>query len=193
MSGEVIARLERALADVDAALYRVAQENFAGWLTDRVKEWSVHRAALSRDLLVAELGADRALRNAGVQVVTASHEHEPKGAASSWVAEAADAELGITSALGIAAETGTMLLPPHEVEERAVSLLPVRHLCVLREGQVVEDVAALFRLWGERGPVRGNAVLVTGPSRTADIEKELVLGVHGPQAVDVVLVAPQED
>jgi len=54
--------------------------------------------------------------------------------------------------------------------------------------QVVPDISALMKRWQEVGDTGGNAVFVTGPSRTADIEKELVLGIHGPQTVDVILL-----
>jgi len=104
------------------------------------------------------------------------------------IADAADADLGVTAAaLGIAA-TGSLVQASAPSGGRVASLLPTAHLCILRERQLVATTRdALTRIGADHES--SNVVFITGPSRSADIEQLLVTGVHGPTAVDIVLVA----
>ncbi len=90
-----------------------------------------------------------------------------------------------TAAVGIA-ESGTVVLDHGAGQgRRVITLLPDLHVCVVRESQVVPDVAdALDRL----DPVRPQT-WISGPSATSDIELSRVEGVHGPRRLHVVLVA----
>lgn len=103
-------------------------------------------------------------------------------------AAAAEADLGVTgAALGIAA-TGSLVQASAPSGGRVASLLPRAHLCVVRERQLVPNTRdALVRIGADHAS--SNVVFITGPSRSADIEQLLVTGVHGPTAVDIVLVA----
>jgi L-lactate dehydrogenase complex protein LldG len=70
---------------------------------------------------------------------------------------------------------------------RGSALVAPLHVCVVRADQVVDGLADLFRVL--RGLAPGSMVaLQTGPSRSADIEKVLVIGAHGPRVVEIVLV-----
>ena len=76
---------------------------------------------------------------------------------------------------------------------RAASLLPPTHVAIVDQRRLVPDLASGLRQVWRRGLVESCITLVTGPSRTADIEKKIVLGVHGPCALHVVMVEPPED
>ncbi len=99
----------------------------------------------------------------------------------------ARADLGITSAHAIIEESGTIVVRAKRGWERATSLLPPVHLVILGPGKVVPSVRhlpSLLRSFHEISEKLPSAVhLITGPSRTADIEFNLVLGVHGPRKV----------
>lgn len=101
------------------------------------------------------------------------------------VKEAGDTLVGVTSCLALVAETGSILLAHGGGNERVASLLPDIHIVLAHPDQVVasceEAMAIRDRL---DSPA---ATLVTGPSRTADIEKILILGMHGPRRLILVL------
>ena len=101
------------------------------------------------------------------------------------------ADIGLSSAQAAIAETGTLVLESSAERHRLVSLVPPVHVAVLRIGAIAPDLgAALAAL--DRGQGQARAVtLITGPSRTADIELELVVGVHGPRALHVVVIEEQ--
>ena len=89
------------------------------------------------------------------------------------------------------AETGTLMLPAAADRPTTLNLLPDNAIVVLRSSRVVgpyEDAWDLLRAqWGE-GVMPRNVMLVTGPSRSADIEQTLELGAHGPRRLHIVLV-----
>ena len=91
-----------------------------------------------------------------------------------------------TCALAIA-ETGTLVLRHADDEpRRAVSLIPDYHLCIVFASQVVQTVPEAMRLMATMGNVP--LTTVSGPSATSDIEMTRIKGVHGPRALDLVLV-----
>jgi len=97
--------------------------------------------------------------------------------------------VGITGAfLGIA-ETGTLMLLSGPDTAATVSLLPQTHIAVLERSRIVATLEdAWDRLRIERGVLPRAVNLVSGPSRTADIEQTVTLGAHGPYRVLIVLV-----
>jgi L-lactate dehydrogenase complex protein LldG len=94
----------------------------------------------------------------------------------------------VSGAAALVAETGSVLLAADRTPVRSATVLARRHVVVAREADLVPDLAAALE---RHPPVAGASWsgFVTGPSRTADIEKRLVLGVHGPLALDVLLLA----
>ncbi|MFC7228658.1 LUD domain-containing protein [Salinirubellus salinus] len=103
-------------------------------------------------------------------------------------AELDEAVTGVTAAAFAVADYGSIALRATPDGTEPVSLFPDRHVAVLREADVLPDMAAAFDRLGETfRATYGSAILATGPSATADMG-ELVKGAHGPKAVDVVVV-----
>jgi L-lactate dehydrogenase complex protein LldG len=104
-------------------------------------------------------------------------------------ADQARAELGVTGCHGAIAETGTIAVLSGAGTPRAASLLPPTHLCIVRTADLYPSIAAFFA--AQSAAIAGAAccTFITGPSRTADIELTLTLGVHGPGEV-IVVVGP---
>ena len=98
-----------------------------------------------------------------------------------------DAEVGITLAeLGIA-ETGSVVLQSGGARRRLVGLAPPVHIVILPKDRIVADLLDWARWW-ESQPPQAHQTIITGPSKTADIELTLVAGMHAPGVVHVVLV-----
>lgn len=93
---------------------------------------------------------------------------------------------GVSQATYGLADTGSVVLMASPEEPRARSLLPDAHVSILREEHVLPGLDALFENLG--GELPSGLAIVTGPSRSADIEQRLTIGVHGPGEVHVVLV-----
>ncbi len=100
-----------------------------------------------------------------------------------------EAELGVTGCECLVAQTGSVIVSARAAGGRALSVLPPVHLVWARREQVVPDLAAALTLLRRRydGHWPSQVSLVTGPSRTSDIEKTLVLGAHGPRRLVVFL------
>jgi L-lactate dehydrogenase complex protein LldF len=109
-----------------------------------------------------------ALQDAGVQVSQAA---DPQ------------AQAGLTGSLAAIAETGTLVLASGPGKPLTASLLPEIHLAILREEDIYPDMQAVLGLVSLREAA--SVALITGPSRTSDIEMTLTLGVHGPREVHV--------
>jgi L-lactate dehydrogenase complex protein LldG len=103
-------------------------------------------------------------------------------------AQGSDA-VSVTHAFAAIAETGTLMLPSAPERPTTLNLLPDTTIVVLQADRVVgayEEAWDLLR--AEREGMPRNVMLVTGPSRSADIEQALELGAHGPRRLHVVLV-----
>jgi L-lactate dehydrogenase complex protein LldG len=94
---------------------------------------------------------------------------------------------GITTAESMVARTGSILLTS-EPAGRRLSVLPPLHIVLAREEQIVPSLEDAYSLLAKKSMDWSYAVLITGPSRTSDIEKQLVLGAHGPKRLVVIIV-----
>jgi len=100
----------------------------------------------------------------------------------------ASAEVGITSADYALADTGTLVMLSSPQEARMISLLPPEHIAVVSSDRILSGLDELFAILPDPASVTSSMVLITGPSRTADIEQILVRGVHGPGAITVLVI-----
>ncbi len=108
------------------------------------------------------------------------------------VGQDAAVRVGLTGADAALAATGSLVLLSGPDRPRAASLLPPVHVAVVAAGRIVADLESWWAAQAADGlaGVRqsSSVVVVTGPSRTADIAMQLVMGMHGPREVHVVLV-----
>jgi L-lactate dehydrogenase complex protein LldG len=146
-------------ADLDSLLERL------------VREHEIRRACLWATPLLARMEVAGRLTRLGVTIV-------PPDAGMRVLAEC---DLGVTEADFALAETGTLGLLSSAERPRGVSLLPRIHLALVDPVAFRADLHQVFAE-ARNAPY---LVLVTGPSRTADIELTVTLGVHGPQQLHV--------
>ena len=99
-------------------------------------------------------------------------------------------DVGITECDALVAQTGSVLITSRSAGGRALSALPPHHIVLARREQLVRDLQAAFELLKQRYGANYPSMIsfITGPSRTGDIERTLVLGAHGPKKLTVFLV-----
>lgn len=95
---------------------------------------------------------------------------------------------GITSTMGGIADTGALILWSSEEEPRLMSLVPPIHIAILRADKIYNSLLEVMQKenWSANMPT--NAFLISGPSKTADIELVLAFGVHGPKELIVLVI-----
>lgn len=129
-------------------------------------------------------GLAAALTAAGVSLVT-----------DAWREHAPTAYAGVSGANFALADTGTLVLESTAEAVRLATTLPEKHFALLDPAKIVADSMAavpFLRGFHERAP-RNYLAYITGPSRTADIERVLTIGVHGPRELHVLLVPGLSD
>jgi L-lactate dehydrogenase complex protein LldG len=102
------------------------------------------------------------------------------------VAGRSEEEVGVSRAVYGLADTGSVVLAAGPDEPRARSLLPPVHVTLLDANRILPGLPELFAALD--GELPSALAIVTGPSRSADIEQRLVIGVHGPGEVHIVVV-----
>ena len=102
--------------------------------------------------------------------------------------ELAGVGVGITRPLLLAARTGTVCISTMSSGGRQISVLPPVHVVLARPADMVPSLEDCAKAWQESNDNWSFATFITGPSRTADIEKILVLGAHGPKRLIVILI-----
>lgn len=98
-------------------------------------------------------------------------------------------QASITTTRGAIAETGTLILWPTEEEPRTMSLVPPIHVALLKTSTIRGSFAETLESekWAETG-LPTNVLLISGPSKTADIQQTLAYGAHGPKELIVLLI-----
>jgi L-lactate dehydrogenase complex protein LldG len=94
---------------------------------------------------------------------------------------------GVSAAACLVARTGSVVLTSAGAGGRRLSVMPPLHIVVARSSQVVASLDEGLEAMARDGDW-SSAAVITGPSRTADIEKILVLGAHGPRRLAVVVI-----
>lgn len=128
-----------------------------------------------------------ALTGAGITIENGDLAPDEAGRKARWL-ELDDIQVGLTGAQGGLADTGAVALISGPGRGRAVSLLPPVHIALLPLSCLYPSLPAFLADNPNATAEGSNLVLITGPSRTGDIEMTLTMGVHGPGEVHVVIV-----
>jgi L-lactate dehydrogenase complex protein LldG len=152
-----------SLSEIDSALKTL------------VEEQNIHKATVWETPHLRQLGITEILNSRGVELVSPNaNKHEM-----------ALCDLGITEADYLLPETGTLVMHSSAEKPRAVSLLPRVHLAIVRPEMLRADMHQVFA----QAKDDHYLVFITGPSRTADIELTVTLGVHGPKSLYVWMIS----
>lgn len=111
------------------------------------------------------------------------------GFSNKFYSNLSDCDVAITTCEVLVARTGSMLLSSALPNGRTASVYAPIHICIAQSNQVVYDIGdAITYMQKKYNPIPSMITLASGPSRTADIEKTLVTGVHGPKEVFCLLI-----
>lgn len=178
---ERLDRFERWITSVHGEVVHASHDDWTRPLAEVLADKGVRRLALGREHPVAA-EAREALADAGVELVEVDRDIE------GWQQEQFErVDAGLTSTLGAIAETGSLWLWPTPDEPRLISLVPPLHIAVLDADTVEETFFDVVERHGWANGMPTNALLISGPSKTADIEQTLAYGVHGPRELVVIV------
>lgn len=175
---DLVERFTRNIEAAHAEVHRVGPEG-----------WPQHLAQLCQakglqELLVSE--AVEAQLDLGFPCALKTY----RRTIESWKTELfTQTEAAFTFSRGAIAETGTLILWPDPAEPRLMSLVPPVHFVLLKAEHIhptFQDVVTREG-WGTYGTLPTNALLISGPSKTADIQQTLAYGAHGPKELIVLL------
>jgi L-lactate dehydrogenase complex protein LldG len=157
------------------------EENINKALLNLIKKKELKSFSIWESEYLKEINLKEDLKNAGLKLITAKNKNK-----------IANSDIGITEVDYAIADTGTLVLLTDKNQPRSVSLLPPIHLAIVRPENLVRDIHDLFIILKSEmanvEDITSCMTFVTGPSRTADIELNLTLGVHGPKELIVVIV-----
>jgi L-lactate dehydrogenase complex protein LldG len=189
-----IAAHRRVLPAVGASL----EEQFALFAKNSTELHSEFRLLHDHGAMIAELAV---LRDTNGWKRIASHNGELAGAACRALnvatlatdngydkLELEQCDAGLTECDALIAQTGSVLVTSRSAGGRALSVLPPHHVVLARREQLVPDLPAAFGLLKTKyaGNYPSMIGFITGPSRTGDIERILVLGAHGPKRLTIL-------
>ncbi|WP_116475464.1 LutC/YkgG family protein [Zobellella maritima] len=178
---ELLERLSELLSQNHAEVIRLNRRELVATLKDHIEQAGLRRIATGTggEFLV-EI----------TQALTGSTEQVPfTRPLEQWKEELfSQVDAGITGCHGAIAATGSLVLWPDASEPRTLSLVPPCHIAILKASTLYANLPAMM---ADQGWARGmptNLLLVSGPSKTADIQQTLAYGAHGPKQLLVLLL-----
>jgi L-lactate dehydrogenase complex protein LldG len=185
--GELVKQFEAELTRVGGRFHRAANVESAFQYIEQVASVREARTiAAWEGQIIDGIDVPRRLEEKGIELLTET-------AGPEFIRRMAVAEVGVSGVDYALADTGTLVLLARKGQARSISLLPPVHIAVMKPEQVLSGLSDLFPLLRGEAEAEGRDLssaitFITGPSRTADIELTLVVGVHGPQQLHVVLL-----
>ena len=166
-------------------------EDGLGYVVSLVRRLGITSVARSEQAIFDAMPVDAALAGAGALCWPAVYDGDDSR--ETVRRRLAETGIGITGADYAVAETGSVIVLPRQGLSRLVSVVPPIHVAIVRPSDVLgtlDDLFALRRLeYHDNGGDMGSYLnFISGPSRTADIEQTIVVGVHGPREVHLVLL-----
>jgi len=147
-------------------------------ITNLIKFTNAKKVVSVDNVLQQASGVNEELQAMGIELYTSQND----------IAEHAEtADIGISGVEFGIAETGSVCQDAYAIESRLVSMLPPVHIAFMPSSRIVPGVEQAFDVFSQVFQ-RGYLSLITGPSRTADIERVLTIGVHGPSRFIVIAV-----
>ena len=196
-SDELMSNLQESAAKAGCKVARLASvKEAAQYIVSLFRDLEARSILHSTHPVFEQLGLEDLLSGSGIEiepmVIEEDANEAQRGEQREMLREQViKADIGVTGVDYAIAETGSCVLLPRKGVSRLVSLLPPEHVAVVEKGQVLPSLDELFTLRRQdflEGKLGSYMNIITGPSRSADIEYTLVTGVHGPGEVHMVLI-----
>jgi L-lactate dehydrogenase complex protein LldG len=188
LDGDLAARFESEATALAVTVHRVASDSDAASTVISLLEARGASRVLAWDpewLNCPGLGGALTARGIALESCWLPSEFDARRAR---LAELDDVPVGLTGAVAGLADTGSIVVISGPGRGRMASLLPPMHIALLRRSQVLPSLTDFLAANPQAADEGSNLVVITGPSRTGDIEMTLSRGVHGPGVVHVVMI-----
>lgn len=175
-----VERLALNLSNAMAEVHRTTSSELPAALSRVIRDKSLSTVAVGRDVLARQALCDQLQNVCALMPVTTAH------AETAALFDRVDA--GLTLSYAAIAETGSVVLWCDSQSPRLLSLVPPVHIVLVDVRRTFDTLFALMHQenWGSGLPT--NVVMVSSPSKTADIQQTLAYGAHGPKQLIVMLV-----
>ena len=185
-AGEKAARFRRFIELAHAEVHAVTAANWLTTLRDALRARDIDRLLVAEGTPHGEAALDDLPRQ-GVECATYDL------AIEAWKTEMFNATpASLTAARAAIAETGTLILWPDALEPRLMSLVPPVHVVLLDATKIYDTFYEAMTLEGWKDGLPTNALLISGPSKTADIQQTLAYGAHGPKELIVLMIGDEQ-
>src|SRR5579871_2029077 len=184
----LLARFTAELTKLTGEVYPVTGDDAARAKVMELLEQFEAKSILAWDFAnIPVAGLESAIRASGIEIIQPDTHDEMR---METLTAAAEAQAGITGVDAAAATTGSMIFTTAPGKGRIPTVLPPVHIAVMTLDQIlprIESWVAVQRIRGLPLTNSANVCFITGPSRTGDIEMQMVLGVHGPGKIRVIV------
>ena len=176
---EMISKLSQNLQSAKAETYLLSDAELIDWLNEELPKRGINNLLMGASI-AKQISKDI---NDEIEVLKYDDPYE------SWSEKLFnETDASITTTIGAIAESGSIVLHPTPEEPRLMSLVPDIHIALVYEDTIYETFNQIItnQYWAKNMPT--NALLISGPSKTADIEQVLAYGVHGPKELIVLIL-----
>ncbi|MGH7905336.1 MAG: LutC/YkgG family protein [Candidatus Binataceae bacterium] len=185
---ELVASFARELKALNAHLHGpVAGKELMRQALAIIDEIGARTIAIGEGVTADAAAIANLLQHEGRDVVRA---FDPAAEPPATRAGIARADLGVIEANYAIASSGSLAVVAGPSRPNSLTLIPPASLVIIRTDRILADMAAVIEALGAANFIDHRVAIITGPSRTADIEKRIVLGVHGPKELHVLAVWP---
>ena len=177
---QCIAQFSERMQAVRGEVHRVGRQEWVDWINREMTARGLRRGLVGRSLIAEQFTAGAA---PGFELTRYDRPVEEwKQALFEQI------DFSLTGSLAGLAETGSLVLWPNASEPRLMSLAPPLHIALLNAERVFENFAQLIQAQNWAAGMPTNALLISGPSKTADIEQTLAYGIHGPKELITLIL-----
>lgn len=174
-----IAVLTKQMSAVHTEVHRLKDRDWRGWINRELPQWGI-RQLLSSEALGGELQPE-----IHPTITLRSYQQ----VVEQWKQKLFnEVDAAITTTRGAIAQSGSLVLWPTREEPRLMSLVPPVHIALVDSKKLYDTFEQMMVEEGWQNKMPTNALLISGPSKTADIQQVLAYGVHGPKRLIVLLL-----